>query len=55
MRYLLFYAGLLLLIIGLAHPLGIVEANLFKYMLYTGIIAFGIGVLLLPGEMENRE
>lgn len=54
MRIFVFYIGLILLILGLAHPVGIVESNIFKYMLYIGIIAFGIGILLLPGKREYK-
>lgn len=54
MRLFVFYAGLILLIMGLAHPLGIVEANFFKYILYIGIIAFAIGVLMLPSKMKQK-
>jgi hypothetical protein len=50
MRLFVFYLGLILLILGLAHPLGIVDSEIFKYILYVGIIAFGVGVLLLPNK-----
>ncbi|WP_170061528.1 hypothetical protein [Rummeliibacillus pycnus] len=50
MRFFVFYLGLVLFIVGLAYPLGIGEANIFKYILYIGIITFGIGILLLPGK-----
>lgn len=50
MRLFVFYFGLILLIVGLAYPLGIVDSDIFKYFLYVGIIAFGVGVLLLPNK-----
>ena len=50
MRVFVFYFGLILLVLGLAHPLGIVDSDIFKYILYVGIIAFGVGVLLLPNK-----
>ena len=55
MRLFVFYLGLVLFIVGLAYPLGIANANIFKYILYIGIIAFGIGVLLLPGKLSKSK
>lgn len=52
MRLFVYYLGLIFLIIGLAHPLGIVQAEIVKYMLYIGIITFGIGVILLPNRLK---
>lgn len=52
MRLLMFYGGLMLVLIGLTHPLGIVQSTAVEYTLYAGIIVFAIGILMLPGKSE---
>lgn len=52
MRLLMFYGGLVLLLIGITHPLGFVQSTAVEYTLYAGIIVFAIGILLLPGKSE---
>lgn len=49
----MFYLGMFLVLVGLLHPLGLVEMPTIKYMLYAGIILFGLGIILLPGNNES--
>lgn len=49
----MFYLGMFLVIIGLLHPLGLAEFRTIEYMLYVGIILFGLGIILLPGNNES--
>lgn len=55
MRLLVFFGGLILLLIGLTHPLGIVQSTTVEYVLYAGIIIFAIGILMLPGKSETKK
>lgn len=55
MRLLLFFGGLVLLLIGLTHPLGFVQSTAVEYTLYAGIIVFAIGILMLPGKSEAKK
>lgn len=55
MRLFLFFSGLVLLLIGLTHPLGFVQSTAVEYTLYAGIILFAIGILLLPGKSEAEK
>lgn len=54
MRLILFFGGLILLLIGLTHPLGFVQSTVVEYTLYIGIIVFAIGILMLPGKSEAK-
>lgn len=49
----LFVLGIFLVIVGLLYPLGIVETVIMKYLLFTGIIVLGIGIIYLPGRHET--
>lgn len=47
------YIGLFLVIIGLLYPLGFVEQEMIKYMLYIGIVVLGLGIIFSPGSNES--
>lgn len=49
----MFYLGMFLVLIGLLHPIGLVEIPTIKYILYIGIVIFGLGIILRPGSNES--